>query len=219
MSEVVLISGSGPYADPWHPFPDTSTRLAAIVESVGYTVRISEDVEPTLADPGRCRLLVINIGNPATPRPPELIEAARAGIEGHLAAGGSILGIHSSATSLTTMPRWPIILGGRWVRGHSMHPAQSDSTIHQTAAKHPITDSLTDFTIFDERYSYLETRPDITVLCEHSHDGLRHPVVWSRHTERSRIVYDALGHDTRSYDCQAHVDLLRRATRWLLGDL
>jgi uncharacterized protein len=162
---------------------------------------------------------VINIGNPSAPRPAEFIEAARAGIEGHLAAGGSILGVHSSATSLTTMPRWSAILGGRWVRGHSMHPAQSDATIQLTAAKHPITHGLADFTIFDERYSYLETRPDITVLCEHTHDGLRHPVVWSRQIERSRIVYDGLGHDTRSYDCQAHVDLLRRATRWLLGDL
>lgn len=219
MSDVVLISGGGPYADPWHPFPETSARLAAIVESVGYSVRISKDVEPTLANPGPCRLLVINIGNPSTPRPPDLIEAARAGITGHLAGGGAILGVHSSATSLTTMPQWPAILGGRWVRGHSMHPTQSEETIHMAPVNHPITQGLVDFRIFDERYSYLETQPDITVLCEHIHERLHHPVVWSRQTERSRVVYDGLGHDTSSYDCQAHVDLVRRATRWLLREL
>jgi uncharacterized protein len=219
MSDVVVISGAGPYADPWHPFADTSARLAAIVDSAGYAVHVREDVEPALADPGPCRLVVINIGNPSDPRPAEPIAAARAGLEGHLAAGGAVLGVHSSATSLTTMARWPAILGGRWVRGHSMHPAQSEASIRISAVDHPITHGLGDFRIFDERYSYLETKPDITVLGEHSHDGLRHPLIWCRQTDRSRIVYDGLGHDTRSYDCPAHVDLLRRAARWLLGDL
>ena len=44
MADVVLISGSGPYADPWHPFPATSGRIAGIIEDLGYTVKIIEDV-------------------------------------------------------------------------------------------------------------------------------------------------------------------------------
>jgi uncharacterized protein len=219
MADVVLISGSGPYADPWHRFPETSARLAGIIESLGYTVRITENVEPGLADPGPCRMLVVNIGNPSDPRPPELIEAARAGIEAHLSVGGAILGVHSSATSLTTMPQWPAILGGRWVRGQSMHPPQGESTITLTPAEHSITRGLTDFVVFDERYSYLETQPDVTVLCEHTYDGLRHPLVWARQTDRSRVVYDGLGHDSASYDSQGHVELIRRAVRWLLRAL
>jgi uncharacterized protein len=219
MSEVVLISGSGPYADPWHRFPETSGRLARLLESLGHTVRVTEDVEAGLSDPGPCRLLVVNIGNPSSPRPPELIEAARAGIEAHLTAGGGILGVHSSAISLTTMPQWPAILGGRWVQGQSMHPPQGESTITVTPADHPITKGLSDFVVFDERYSYLEVRPDVTVLCEHSHDGLRHPLVWVRQTDRARVVYDALGHDSASYDSQGHAELLQRAVRWLLREL
>jgi type 1 glutamine amidotransferase len=216
MPDVILISGGGPYADPWHPFPATSGRIASIVESLGYRVKITEDVEAGLADPGPCRLLVINIGNPSKPRPAEIIEAVRVGIEDHLSAGGAVLGMHSSATSLTTLPEWPEILGGRWVRGHSMHPPQSRTRISITAVHHPITSGLTDFTIFDERYSYLETRADVTVLCEHSHDGLRHPLVWARETDRYRAAYDGLGHDTASYDSTGHVILLRRIVRWLM---
>jgi type 1 glutamine amidotransferase len=218
-SDVVLLSGSGPYADNWHRFPETSARLAGIIEGLGYTVRVTENVEAGLADPGPCRMLVVNIGNPSDPRPPELIDAARAGIEAHLSAGGAILGVHSSAISLTTMPQWPAILGGRWVHGPSMHPPQSESTITLTPADHPITKGLTDFVIFDERYSYLEIQPDVTVLCEHTYDGLRHPLVWTRQADRSRVVYDGLGHDSASYDCQAHVELIRRAVRWLLRTL
>jgi hypothetical protein len=216
MADVVLISGSGPYADPWHPFPATSGRIAGIIEDLGYTVKIIEDVEAGLAGPGACRLLVINIGNPWGPRPPELVDAARSGIEEYLSGGGAILGIHSSATSLTTMPEWPVILGGRWVRGRSMHPPKGETSISITTVDHPITSDLTDFVIFDERYSYLETQPDIAVLCEHSHDALRHPLVWARETDRYRVVYDGLGHDTASYESTGHVRLLHRIARWLM---
>ena len=59
----------------------------------------------------------------------------------------------------------------------------------------------------------------ITVLCEHTHDDIRHPVVWARQTPTSRVVYDGLGHDTASYDSPGHVALLHRAARWLLHDL
>lgn len=219
MPDVVLVSGSGPYADPWHRFPETSGRLAGIIESLGYTLRFTEDVEAGLAGPGPCRLLVVNIGNPSEPRPPELIEAARAGIEAHLSAGGGILGVHSSAMSLTTMPQWPAILGGRWVHGQSMHPPQGESFITITPTDHPITRGLSDFVVLDERYSYLEKRPEVTVLCEHSHDGLRHPLVWARQSDRSRVVYDGLGHDAASYDSQGHAELLQRAVLWLTREL
>jgi type 1 glutamine amidotransferase len=218
MPDVLLISGGGPYADAWHSFPVTSARIAHIIGALGLSIEITEDVESALAQPGASRLLVVNIGNPSVPRPPDLIEAARTGIEDHLASGGSLLGIHSSAI-LTTMPQWPTILGGTWVRGRSMHPPQSEATILLSSHPHPVTNGLTDFVIFDERYSYLQTQPDITVLYEHSYDDLRHPLVWARQTDRFRVVYDGLGHDTASYDADGHVELLRRSVLWLLGDL
>ena len=99
-----------------------------------------------------------------------------------------------------------------------MHP-QGEATITLSTGRHPITYELTDFVIFDERYSYLQTQPDVTVLYEHSYNDLHHPLVWARQTERSRVVYDGLGHDTASYDSAGHVELLRRSVLWLLGDL
>jgi hypothetical protein len=219
MPDVLLISGSGPYADPWHRFPATSARIAGIIGALGLSVEVTEDVEGGLARPGARRLLVVNIGNPAEQRPPEPIEAARSGIEDYLLNGGALLGVHSSATSLTTMSQWPALLGGSWLRGRSMHPPQSESTILLSTGQHPIANGLTDFVIFDERYSYLQTQPDITVVYEHIHDGLRHPLVWARETSRYRVVYDGLGHDTNSYDNGGHVELVRRSVLWLLGTL
>jgi hypothetical protein len=66
MPDVLLVSGSGPYADAWHSFPATSARIAGIIRALGLSVEITEDVEGGLAQPGASRLLVVNIGNPPT---------------------------------------------------------------------------------------------------------------------------------------------------------
>ena len=218
MTETVIVSGAGDYADPWHRFAATSRRLATLLESCGHTVAVRDDVDKALAGPGECDLLVVNIGNPSQPRPLPVIEAINAGLKGHLAAGGSLLGIHVAATSLTQLASWSEILGGRWIRGHTMHPPQGNARILIGDA-HPVTSGLSDFDIFDERYSYLRVEPGIAVLAEHLHDGIRHPVTWAHEVAGARVAYDGLGHDAASYDSPGHVALLTRTARWLLRDL
>lgn len=216
MPDALVVSGAGPYVDPWHDFAATSARLAAVVEDLGYRVDITGDVEDALADPGDTRLLVVNIGNPAAPRPPERMDDAATGLARHLADGGGLLGMHSSATSLTGMREWPGILGGRWVRARTMHPPQDEFVVSITSAVHPVTPGLTDFTVVDERYSYLETEPDVTVLYDHRFEDVKHPLVWAREADRGRVVYDALGHDVGSYDAPGQRALLERAVQWLM---
>lgn len=217
MPDALVVSGAGPYVDPWHDFAATSARLAAILEGLGHRVDITGEVEDALADPGDVRLLVVNIGNPAEPRPPERMVAAAGGLARHLAGGGGLLGIHCSSTSLTGMREWPGILGGRWVRGRTMHPPQDECVVSTTPAAHRITRGLTDFTVVDERYSYLETTPDVTVLYEHRFEDETHPLVWAREAGPGRVVYDALGHHVGSYDAPGHRVLLERAMEWLTG--
>ncbi|WTO10857.1 ThuA domain-containing protein [Micromonospora sp. NBC_00617] len=55
-------------------------------------------------------------------------------------------------------------------------------------------------------------------LYAHEEGGATHPLVWARTLGRSRVVYSALGHDTRSYESPGHVELLRRITAWLRTD-
>src|SRR3954453_10896246 len=52
MTDALVGSGAGPYADPWHPFPDTSERLAQTGAGLAYTVAGREEVETVLAKPG-----------------------------------------------------------------------------------------------------------------------------------------------------------------------
>ena len=95
MAEVLIISGAGCYSDPWHAFADTSRCLADIIAGLGHDVTVSEAVEHALAEPGEPDLLVINIGNPREARPQSNIDAAERGLEGHLARGGALLGVHA----------------------------------------------------------------------------------------------------------------------------
>jgi type 1 glutamine amidotransferase len=216
VAEVLIISGADDYGDPWHRFADTSQRLAQIIVGLGHHVTVSDVAEQALADPGEPDLIVVNIGKPRDARPQSRIDAAERGLDRHLKRGGALLGIHVSATSMTTMSRWSQTLGGHWVPGRTMHPKQDLFTVVVHPGAHPIVDGLANFTVFDERYSYLHTNPDITVVCEQFTDGRSHPIVWARESGSARVVYDGLGHDTRSYDSAGHVDLLRRTARWLL---
>jgi hypothetical protein len=164
MANVLIVSGAAAYADPWHPFAQTSARLADIVAASGHAVSISEKVEPALADLRGVDVAVVNIGCPRPDRPAEALVPVAVGLTAHLTRGGGLLGVHVSSTSLTTMPTWPAVLGGRWVRGTSMHPPQDVAHVYLTSAPHPILIDLTDFDVLDERYSYLELEPDV-VLC------------------------------------------------------
>ena len=215
MPDVLLVSGTGPYVDPWHDFAATSARLAAVVEDLGHHVEIATDVEVALAEPS-ARLLIVNIGNPTEPRPRELMDNAAAGLERHLTAGGGLLGVHSSSTSLIGMRQWPAILGGRWVRGTSMHPPRGPFVARRTPATHPISQDLPEIELVDERYSHLETQPGVTVLYEHELEGTSHPLVWAHEPRGGRVAYSAFGHDIQAYESTAHIELLRRAIHWMM---
>ena len=82
---------------------------------------------------------------------------------------------------------------------------------------HPITAGLADFSLVDERYMGLAVDPDVVGLASHRHAGGTFPLLWAREYGRSRVVYDALGHDTRSYENPTHRELIRRSVSWAVS--
>jgi type 1 glutamine amidotransferase len=213
----MIISGTGAYTDPWHPFAETSARLAELISSAGHQVAVAGDVEESLLRSASVELLVINIGNPQPPRPASVMIEIQQSLLAHLERGGGLLGMHVSATSFTTMPRWAEILGGHWVRGTTMHPPLGPAVINVRTGAHPITDGLAAIEVVDERYCFLDVNDDVTVLGDHEQDGVVHPMIWTRQQGAGRVVYDGLGHDARSYQSEGHRQLLQRAADWLLA--
>lgn len=212
---IVIVSGAGRYADPWHPFAQTSAAIAGILREAGLAATVTEDVDGRLADLSGVDLLVVNVGNPKEVVPGDA--RVRAGLAGYAASGGAILAFHVSSTSFPGVPEWESILGGIWVRGTTMHPPLDRARIRIFPDRHQIVAGLADFELDDERYSYLRVNQGVTVLADQRYDGVDHPVVWVNSSGGHRVVYDALGHDTRSFASPEHRLLVQRAARWLLG--
>jgi type 1 glutamine amidotransferase len=212
---AVIAVGRGRYADPWHPYDAVGERMRALLHDDGWQVRVDTDVDHATTRLDGEHLLVVLAGDPwqngqhAFGAP----DAAIRGLSNALDQGLGVLAMHSASASLRDYPVWATALGGIWIPGASMHPP-FDEQAQVQLLPHPVTEGLGDFRVADERYCHLQFVGERTLLAEHAHDGGRQPLVWVREHGAARIAYDALGHDERSYDSDAHRELIRRLARW-----
>jgi len=222
MPQALILSGAGRYADPWHPFADTSARLAGLAADSGWEATITEDIDAALATGlDGIDLLIVNAGDswrpveegaPVVPGDPAIVEPARAGLAVALARGMTVLGMHISASSLRDYPQYREVLGGEWVPGRSWHPPLGE--VHVRPLHDEIVEGCCDFTVVDERYTDLVIDRSVEPLAGSEGDDV--VLAWANQVGPTRAIYDALGHDLRSYDSKGHRSFLRRALTWLL---
>ena len=215
MTRSLVLSGGGRYADEWHDFAATSQRLASILAGLGLDVDVSDDIPARLGDLAGVDLLVINAAAGPTD---DAGASARAALDAFLARGGGILAVHVGVCYLLDLPSWPEITGASWVPGQTMHPPLGLSRVDVSSRAHPIATGSESFDLVDERYSHLGLLAGSTVFATHRHDGLVHPLLWTRAVGGSRVVSDVLGHGVESYDSAAHRALISRSVRWLSRD-
>ncbi|MFV0405425.1 MAG: ThuA domain-containing protein [Propioniciclava sp.] len=211
---ALIASGTGRYADPWHPFPRTSPLLAATLTAAGFTVAIEDDIDHAMTRLDDVDVLVVNAGDPwrdvpkGTPRtavPADALTAA-------LARGMGVLALHCAVASLRDYPDWAPALGAMWIPGSSYHPPASTTVISGISL--PGTGPLPDIELFDERYCRLQPTGTLTPVAWHSGDTTPEPAAWVREYSAARIAVDLLGHDERSYAAPGHRTLLAALARW-----
>lgn len=218
MPRALVLAGHGRYEDPWHDAAAISHRLASLLadEGVESTIRGTfpdalDDVDPAL--------VIVACGrgrpDPSFDGTDEDWAPFHERLASLVASGVPVLGLHQAANTFADSPTWGRVLGGRWVEGTSWHPPHGAASFRVVSAEHPITAGLGVVEADDERYLSLAVSPDVQVLVVADHEGAAHPVVWVA-PGPGRVVYDALGHDVRSYDSPSRVDLFRREVRWLL---
>lgn len=220
---ALIISGTGRYSDPWHPLPTTSRRVGDILQRTGFDVTIDDVPDRALASCADFDLVVVNATDPW--RNGETgygaVPAAAAGLAAAVECGTGFLALHNSIASLRDYGLWRRLVGGSWVPGVSMHPDIDEARIELLQPAHSLMSALPGagddaFTVFDERYCELDVDDDVDILARHQHLGRWYPTFWTHVLGRSRVVYDALGHDARSFDAPAHVDFVRRAAAWVV---
>ncbi|MFC6084409.1 ThuA domain-containing protein [Sphaerisporangium aureirubrum] len=205
-----------------HDFPVTSAALAEVMAEVGVESTVTEDIAGALRDHPAVDLITVNAlrccmdggwsasqeGGAAFRLPP----VARAALLAHVERGGGLLAMHSAAICFDDWPHWRRMLGAAWRWGTSHHPPCGPADIH-LRGDHPIVSGLADFTLTDEVYSDLSVVPGVVPLASSKGE----PLVWAQQLYRGRLVYDALGHDARSYESPGHRALIHSATLWLLN--
>ncbi|MFJ6678472.1 ThuA domain-containing protein [Microbacterium sp. NPDC091382] len=209
MNRVLLFSGGADYADPWHPFAETSAIVAQVLREEG-DVTVVDTLDDLAARIDATDLLVINAGGGTAPHP---LDARLAEIlTGYR---GPLLVLHVAATLLPEHTAWEARLGGRWVRDVTFHPERGPLRVRAVSAS--VAD-LADLNTVDEAYTALRVSPGADVLLVHDDaDGVAHPLVWTHENDGCRAAYSALGHDAEAYASPLASELVRRLTRWLLA--
>jgi len=207
MTRTLVFSGGGDYVDPWHPFAETSALIAQLLEPEASEVLVVDRVAALERELPSADLLIVNAGGGPEPHP---LDARLARAMESLRGG--LLVLHVAATLLPEVPEWEHRLGGRWVRGQTMHPARG--ALRLRASADPLVADLDPLDTVDEAYSWLRVDERARVLCRHEYENLSHPVVWTVEAGGRRCAYSALGHDVQAYDAPAVRELLRRLARW-----
>lgn len=226
MTRVAVVSGVGRYADPWHDFAATSSALADVIRELGWDVEIRPSEPAALLVLSGVDVCVINTGGGDPAAPPtknEEWERAFQSLADFQASGGAILGVHTAANTFPDWPKWPTLLGGRWVRGVSSHPplgeavfevlpsCQGSETLHHVDdLPWAAPSEHQGVSCYDERYCELEVFGGSIPLLGHEHAGRRHTVAWMK----GQVAYSGLGHGRRSYESPSHrrflADLLQQ---------
>lgn len=214
---ALIASGSGRYADPWHPFPITSPLIAGVLREAGFDVRIDDDVDAAMARLAGVDLLVVNAGDPWRDDASRLPAGAPgpAGLATALERGIGVLAFHCALATLRDYPDWAAAVGGMWVPGASWHPPLDDALVR--GASLPNGQPVADFRLTDERYTSLQRIGDAHVVATHDGPKGPEPTAWVRTYKNSRVAVDALGHDGRSYASDGHRRLIGQLAGWVTG--
>lgn len=213
---ALVLTGSGRYADPWHPFAETGARLAEVLTEHGWAVEVSDDVDTGMTRLDGIDLVAVNAGDPwrdgSRGAPPASVQGFASALE----RGIGVLALHAAVSSLRDYPEWASALGAMWVPTLSFHPEAGETVIQVEPDTVPAEVPST-FHVHDERYCALQRLGGRTVVAWHEGDGAKEAAAWVREHGNARVAVDVLGHDARSFDASGHRTLVAALAAWAVA--
>lgn len=212
-----------------HPFAATSAQVARLLASVDIEADVTDDlvagalalrddpVDLLVVNALRWRMQAERYAHLRDKWAFTLPDEAREAILVHVGGGRGLLALHTAAICFDDWSDWGRLIGGAWNWERSSHPPLDEVTVTVATDRHPIVAGVRDFDVVDEVYGFLDREPDVVDLAHSPHGGRDHPLLWVRRVEGARVVYDALGHDERSFDHPTHRRIVRRAALWAVG--
>jgi len=211
----VLVVGETTF--PFHDIEDKRAQFEAALD--GFDATVTTD-RSAVADLGPGDVLVDYVTDSSAGDYPKLVAD-------HIADGGGYVGVHCAADLTSTaaadpddlidsrdepIPALRERLGGHFVN----HPEQAEYGV-DVIARHPITDGVSDFRVFDEPYQ-VAVDDDIEVLARMDHADLDdYPIVWTAPSDAGRVAYVSLGHTDDALEAEPFRRLLQNSVRWAGG--
>lgn len=217
----------------YHPFEQSAITLASVLEEVGVTSVVTSDLDHgfNLLQSGDFDVLSVYALRWSMPQEKFKDDRATWGytlsaqhsdaVLAHLKAGKGILALHTAAICFDNWPGWREIVGAGWQWGHSYHPPLGAVEVRTCGPAHPIVADTPAFSLIDEAYTHMDTVPGLQPLMEvrSTTQEAYSPCLWAREFGGGRVVYDALGHDSSSFQHPAHKAIVQRACLWASGGL
>lgn len=158
------------------------------------------------------------------PRPESWITPEQgAAIRDFVSNGGGFYALHNASHISLSSRDYRTVMGGAYVGHPPLRPFQ----VRATANPHPITAGLKPFIVNDEQhYVDHDGDPRHVILESENLDGLtylklgtRSPAGWAHDFGKGRVVFTAVGHTNHALWNPQHVELQKRAVRWLLRQI
>jgi hypothetical protein len=213
-----------------HDFPGTSAALAALLAQEGIHSDVTEDIERGIAriaqydmvtvNALRWRMLKDKYAGQRAAWAFEISPAAQTALASFVKGGAPLLALHTASICFDNWPGWKDLLGGAWVWDRSWHPPLGPVRAMPVGSD-PIVEGLPDFDVEDEVYSDQSLKIGVEVLMSAvpEPDKPAQPLAWKHSYGSGRVFYSGLGHAVASVEQPTHAEMLRRAARWLTGEL
>ncbi len=202
--ETLLLSGGS-----IHDWRGVGAEIEASLACVPalHVDRVDDDLD-VLASPGLVRYDVVVLYYTRG----GLSDAQKDGLLNRVAAGGGFVGVHGATASFRESPDFHAFIGGTLIG----HPPPRSYQVSVTDDRHPITEGIDEFTVFDEQY-VTDYDPRVNVLANGIYKGREVPVMWTKEWGAGRVFYLALGHDVESARDEMFKLMLNRGALWSAG--
>lgn len=201
----------------WHDFAGFAVNMRPLVESAGYSLEATQDLE-VLTQIDRLGIdLVISYTSLGKHREgyndtgPEImtLEQIR-GLRKWVQTGGGLLAVHSATVLGDSDPELGELMGGVFVS----HPPQFAFTVYPLISEHPITLGIDAFTVFDEFYVQRMVAP-VEIHMVAVDRGIAYPMAWSKSEGNGRVAHVAMGHSEQVWNLPPYRQLLRQSMDWV----
>lgn len=202
--EILFLGHDSEHHDAARYLPHLASALS--LEGINFTYRDDPEVlnAETLADYDG--LMIYANHETITP------EQEKALLD-FVSQGKGFMPIHCASFCFQNSPAYIDLVGGQFLKHDT---GTFVASIIQE--EHPVVQSLTPFSTWDETYVHSKLSDDRTVLMERVEGDHHEPWTWVKEYGKGRVFYTAYGHDERTWSNPGFHQLVKQGILWAVGD-